>query len=205
MAAGIKDRLEILVPLGTVTVDCPDRLPHGGQRGRMGFVAFLPGRIGEPGVFGSAQGLRRRNTTLTRVRWAFSGKKKSDTLLQDLGWFVDKLHELVPNSRTNQAIIQPGTPEQLTIPPPEMNAVLHLAGRSRVDRAGGIKRKKKKHTRRIAAMVAKDTEHKVRVDERKQLERQAIYFDEPVPLQPSLPTATTYPAYYPSSQLHHRL
>ncbi|KAF8252074.1 hypothetical protein K440DRAFT_636250 [Wilcoxina mikolae CBS 423.85] len=86
-------------------------------------------------------------------------------LLQDPE-FVDKLHELVPTSRIHRAITSPGVPEQFPPPSPTAAEVLHLAGRSRVTRAGGIQRRKKKHVRRIAATVAKDTERKIRVDER---------------------------------------
>jgi hypothetical protein len=32
---------------------------------------------------------------MMKMKWVQSGKRSSEKLLQELGWFVDKLHELV--------------------------------------------------------------------------------------------------------------
>jgi hypothetical protein len=40
--------------------------------------------------------LQKEASVLDKMKWAFSGKGKSEKLLQDLQWFVDTLHELVP-------------------------------------------------------------------------------------------------------------
>ncbi|KAF8252076.1 hypothetical protein K440DRAFT_491309, partial [Wilcoxina mikolae CBS 423.85] len=59
--------------------------------------------------FGDVEGVKQRygrspgrttslmiTSALNKLRWALSGKKKSEKLLQELTWFVDKLHELIP-------------------------------------------------------------------------------------------------------------
>jgi len=104
--------------------------------------------------------------TIVKVRWAFSGKRKSEKLLQGLGYFVDKLHELVPTSgpRAHPAIRLPEIRERLPLPSLAANHAVRLRDRSLVDLH--IRRRKKKHARRMAAAVAADTERKIRVDER---------------------------------------
>jgi hypothetical protein len=94
------------------------------------------------------------------------GQKEVEELLQEPGWFVDKLHELVPTSspRAHPAITLPAIKERLPLPSLAANHVVRLSDRSLVDLH--IRRRKKKHARRIAAAVAADSERKIRVDER---------------------------------------
>jgi len=42
--------------------------------------------------------MQKETSTLGKIMWAFSGKKRAETVLLELGWFVDRLHELVPTS-----------------------------------------------------------------------------------------------------------
>jgi len=73
-------------------------------------------------------------SAFSKVKWAISGKRKSEKILQELSWFVDKLHELVPTSRIQQVVLSPvtelaptsaiqpvhilqGLPELLPLPP----------------------------------------------------------------------------------------
>jgi hypothetical protein len=44
---------------------------------------------------------QKSSSAMMKVRWAFSGKRKSEKLLQEVIWFVDKLHELVPIAGTH--------------------------------------------------------------------------------------------------------
>jgi hypothetical protein len=41
---------------------------------------------------------QRSASVVTKMWWALSGKRKAEGLLQELGWFVGRLHELVPTS-----------------------------------------------------------------------------------------------------------
>ncbi|KAF8252073.1 hypothetical protein K440DRAFT_19100 [Wilcoxina mikolae CBS 423.85] len=175
-------------------------------------IAFLPGRNTSP-----ITGVRGGGSTAMKMRWAISGKRRSEKTLQELGWFVDKLHELVLTSGIHQAMtplviqeeISPATNE-FSLPPPVMIGGLPTAGGPRSDRR--IYRRQRKHARRIAATVAVDTERKIRVDERKKLERQATYFwwcaklggasgslvffFSPVKVLPHDPDALPIPAYH---------
>jgi hypothetical protein len=66
------------------------------------------------------------------MTWAFSGKRKSEKLLQELAWFVDKLHALIPP-----------TPQDLDIAdsPSTVEIIQHLRSNSGVMRSPIIARK----------------------------------------------------------------
>jgi len=51
---------------------------------------------------GRARMHQKSTSAVMKVRWAFSGKRKSEKLLQEVIWFVDKLHELVPITGTHR-------------------------------------------------------------------------------------------------------
>jgi hypothetical protein len=42
--------------------------------------------------------LQKETSTWGKIMWAFPGKKRAETVLLELRWFVDRLHELVPTS-----------------------------------------------------------------------------------------------------------
>jgi len=44
--------------------------------------------------------LQKRAPTWTKIKWAFSGQKKSENLLKELGWFINELEALVPTPTT---------------------------------------------------------------------------------------------------------
>ncbi|KAF8535518.1 hypothetical protein BDD12DRAFT_983265 [Trichophaea hybrida] len=45
---------------------------------------------------------QKEASVLDKMKWAFSRKGKSEKLLQDLQWFVDTIHKLVPIGLTLQ-------------------------------------------------------------------------------------------------------
>jgi len=102
---------------------------------------------------------QKKASAMMKMRWALSGKRKSEKLLEDLSWFVDKLHELVP----------PRVSIQLPTPPP---TTLRLTSLS-VDMQGRIVRRRsefrirqtRKHARRIAVGMDKKL-RQIQVDER---------------------------------------
>jgi len=47
---------------------------------------------------GRAEKSQKEASTLRKVRWALSGKARSERLLQEFAWFVDRLHAVVPIS-----------------------------------------------------------------------------------------------------------
>jgi len=127
---------------------------------------------------------RRQNeaSTLRKVKWAFSGKAKSNKLLQELAWFVDRLHALVP-------IPGPQLLQQLPLAmsPPrvenfQISGVLQLpapaggdiyltssSGRNRMERRrleSSIRRRRMKHARRTAVGAVARVERKIRANER---------------------------------------
>jgi len=55
---------------------------------------------------GRARMHQKSTSAVMKVRWAFSGKRKLEKLLQEVIWFVDKLHELVPITGTHRPEIQ---------------------------------------------------------------------------------------------------
>ncbi|KAF8540111.1 prion-inhibition and propagation-domain-containing protein [Trichophaea hybrida] len=137
---------------------------------------------------GRAETAQKHASTLRKVRWALSGKAKSEKLSQKLEWFVDKLYALVPISRVQvlqqpqQATIQPLVQEvsdQLEVLRPVVGDIALFtssSGKSRMERRkleSSIRRKKAKHARTGRAAEA---ERKIRANERMQLQRQAAYF-----------------------------
>jgi hypothetical protein len=89
---------------------------HGAKTRTWRFISFVPGRIGTLHTLGAGREnsvrvstavddprgragmLQRQASTLKKVKWAFSGIPKSERLLQELGWFLDRLHALLPIS-----------------------------------------------------------------------------------------------------------
>jgi hypothetical protein len=67
-----------------------------------------------------------KSSTMTKMRWVLSVKRQSEKLLQELGWFIDKLNEFFPIPETHQIIIvsefqehvsTPVAPKPLLLPP----------------------------------------------------------------------------------------
>jgi hypothetical protein len=130
---------------------------------------------------GRARKLQKEASKLRKVKWTISGKPKSEKLLHELGWFVDKLHALVPipgpqpHQQSHQAM-NPSRVEQipgmLQLPSPATSDIVHLisiSGRSRMERRrleSSIRRRRVRHTRKAAAGVAAETERKIRANER---------------------------------------
>jgi len=138
------------------------------------FVAFTPGldsatdttNQASPETVAASNNPRRREgfhltkaSAILKIRWALSGKRKSEKLLQDLSWFVNTLRELVP----------PGVSEQLSSIPPTASPILRLTARSlaeyRSRRIESRTRRTRKHARRIAVGTDKKV-HKIRAEER---------------------------------------
>jgi len=131
----------------------------------------------------SAVGIHR-SSTMTKMRWVLSVKWKSEKLLQELGWFIDKLYEFVPMPETHLIIIvselqehvsTPVAPKPLLLPQPTTSKLIDQSGagrRCRIEHRqslsmskSGIRRTRKEHIRRIAAAAIKQAEE-VRVNER---------------------------------------
>ncbi|KAF8252088.1 hypothetical protein K440DRAFT_636263 [Wilcoxina mikolae CBS 423.85] len=76
------------------------------HRPTRGLITFLPARSSSTTALdhsrGSAVILQRKTSMTGKMKWAFLGKKKCEKLLQEISWFVDKLHELVPTSGIQQ-------------------------------------------------------------------------------------------------------
>jgi len=128
-----------------------------------GFISFVPERIGSLRMLGAdretslvvatavdhprerAGRLQKGTSTLRKVKWAFSGKAKSEKLMQELAWFVDRLHALVPipgpqlHPHPHQATNPPRIAEiseVLPLAPPAVG-IMHLtssSGRNRMER-----------------------------------------------------------------------
>jgi len=164
----------------------------GGSAG--GFIAFLPGQRGSKvlSTTGStvstfnfprarAGKFQKDASALSKMKWALSGKRKSEKILQQLSWFVDKLHELLPTSGIQQMVLCPvtelaptsaiqpvhileGLPESLPPPP-----TVRLTGRqSRVE--AGARRARKNHIRRIAAGAVAELQLRADVADKKDVE-----------------------------------
>lgn len=147
----------------SITIESPTRA----------FVAFTPGldsttgttNQASPETVAASNNPRRAGFRLTKasailkIRWALTGKRKSEKLLQDLSWFVNALCELVP----------PGVSEQLSSIPPTASPILRLTARSlaeyRSRRIESRTRRTRKHARRIAVSTDKKV-HKIRAEER---------------------------------------
>ncbi|KAF8245700.1 hypothetical protein K440DRAFT_645709 [Wilcoxina mikolae CBS 423.85] len=72
------------------------------MKGKRGRIRFLARRQVPPVIAAASNNSRgraeiqiRSTFTMMKMRWALSGKKKSEELLQNLIYFVDKLHKLV--------------------------------------------------------------------------------------------------------------
>jgi len=143
---------------------------HGIQGSTQGFITLLQRSnnnarsetLENPSENGRVS--QRSASTLRRVRWAFSGRKKSEKLLQELGWFVDKLHEIVPPSGTHEVITLAEDLEQLPLKTSGTKGDQRWESRPRTDNR--TQRRKKKHARRIAAAITADRERIIRIDER---------------------------------------
>jgi len=71
--------------------------------------------------------LQKEASALRKLKWAFSGKKKSEKLLQELAWFIDRLYALVPTARhqipLHRVTSQPETEVHEIITPPRPQGV----------------------------------------------------------------------------------
>jgi hypothetical protein len=74
---------------------------------------------------------------MMKMRWVLSVKRKSEKMLQELGWFIDKLIEFVPMPETHQIIIvsefqepvsTPVAPKPLLLPPPTTSKLIGQSG-----------------------------------------------------------------------------
>ncbi|KAF8252077.1 hypothetical protein K440DRAFT_636253 [Wilcoxina mikolae CBS 423.85] len=149
---------------------------------------------------------QKEASTLRKMRWAFSGKSKAERLVQELGWFVDRLHALVPV--TGIQVQSPSLPHEgagILVDSPacplhggfvdeiprqlatnDAGGILRLTSSSssgvvmsRVENRrlqSTIRRRRMKHAMRTAAGAVADAERKIRTNERKRLESQAKYF-----------------------------
>jgi hypothetical protein len=116
-----------------------DKLRKRHRRPSRGFITFLPGRsssmsmnTARPPAFNfprdRVEKLQKEASALRKLKWAFSGKKKSEKLLQELAWFIDRLYALVPTAR-HQVQMSPPEPEVheiITPPRPQGVEILQL-------------------------------------------------------------------------------
>jgi len=178
-----------------------------------GFISFVPERIGSLRMLGAdretslvvatavdhprerAGRLQKGTSTLRKVKWAFSGKAKSEKLMQELAWFIDRLHALVPipgpqlHQQPHHATNSPRVAEVSEVLPlaPPAVGIMHLtssSGRNRMERRrleSSIRRTRMKHARRAAVGAVADAERKIRANERYSQEipgiRQTWYTD----------------------------
>ncbi|KAF8252072.1 hypothetical protein K440DRAFT_609910 [Wilcoxina mikolae CBS 423.85] len=180
----IEEKVCELLTLAIQLFEDSDAIGMKGERGR---VTFLSRRQATPVIPVASNnsrgraGIQMRSTsamstsTMKRVKWAISGQRKSEKLLQDLIYFVDKLHELVPTSGTNSVRISQELPETannaLSARRQSRTMQLRIENRKLESRV----RRAKKNTRRIAMGTDKKL-HKIRVDERNRAQRQVGYF-----------------------------
>jgi hypothetical protein len=130
---------------------------------------------------GRARKLQKEASKLRKVKWTISGKPKSEKLLHELGWFVDRLHTLVPipgpqpHQQSHHAMNPPRVeeiPAILQLPSPATSDIVHLrsmSGRNRMEQRrleSSIPRRRMKHTCRTAARAAAEAERKIRANER---------------------------------------
>jgi len=130
---------------------------------------------------GRARKLQKGASKLRKVKWTISGKPKSEKLLHELGWFVDRLHTLVPipgpqpDQESHQAMNPPRVeefPGILQLPSPATSDIVHLrstSGRNRMERRrleSSIRHTRMKHARRAAVGTVADAERKIRAKER---------------------------------------
>jgi len=148
------------------------------------FIALLPRRssttrqISAMTIDNAHENLRIRHkaSTMMKIRWAISGKRKSEKLLEDLSYFVNKLHELVPTSGKN--IAMPEAPEPMAAAVIDRvvasagtleSLPISLIGRNRADGSGRTIQFKVRRTRILTPRIAVGMNKKlkqIRVDER---------------------------------------
>jgi len=121
-----------------------------------GLINFLPGRNSTTTSIvldhsrGKVVKLQKRVSTMGKMKWAFSGKRKCEKLLQEIGWFVNKLHELVPTSGIQQLRLEQLPPTVITL------SGQSEAVRSRIEarrQQSSIRRMRMKQPRRITPSV----------------------------------------------------
>jgi len=115
-----------------------DKLRKRHRRPSRGFITFLPGRsssmsmnTARPPAFNfprdRVEKLQKEASALRKLKWALSGKKKSEKLLQELAWFIDRLYALVPTARhqipLHRVTSQPETKVHEIITPPRPQGV----------------------------------------------------------------------------------
>jgi len=148
------------------------------------FVALLPGRSNTAHQISAMPidnpherpRIHHKASAMMKIRWAISGKRKSEKLLEDLSYFVNKLHELVPISGTNLAM--PEVPEPMaaavidrvvTSPGTSESLPISLIGRNGADRRGRTIHFKVRRTRILTPRIVVGMNKKlkqIRVDER---------------------------------------
>jgi len=127
------------------------------HRPTRGLIAFLPGRNATTSMAldypcGNVVMLQKKASTIGKVKWVFSGKRKCEKLLHEISWFVDKLHELIPTSG-----IQQSRPEQL---PPTVTTLSSQSSaiQSRIEARrlqSSIRRMRTKQARRVAVVAVR--------------------------------------------------
>jgi len=126
---------------------------------------------------GRAGKMQKDASALSKMKWVFSGKRRSEKLLQELSWFVDKLHELVPIPTAHlyggalletpapvristiypTAILTTGTPLGVSEPlPPSLNLGSRRSHMKHGKLVSSVRRAQKNRIRRIAAGAAAD-------------------------------------------------
>jgi len=123
-------------------------------------VAILPKRNRSqitPTALTASTGVRG-SSTIMKMKWALSGKRSLEKLLQELSWFMDKLHELVPTPTKHRAIIISGSTENVltsstsvpVLPPP-------LATDDWIDWHGTGRRSRIRHDRLVSGIRSNDS------------------------------------------------
>jgi hypothetical protein len=140
----------------SITIESPTRA----------LVAFTPGpdsatgttNQASPETVAASNNPRRRagfhltNTLTTlKIKWALSGKRKSEKLLQDLGWFINTLRELVP----------PRVSEQLSSSPPTASLILRLTAQLLAEYRSSWRESRIRRTQKHARQIAVSTDKKV--------------------------------------------
>jgi hypothetical protein len=171
---------------------------HGVETPARGFISLVPERVGSLRTMGAdretslvvatavdhprerAGRLQKGTSTLRKVKWAFSGKAKSEKLVQELAWFIDRLHALVPipGPQLHQLPYQSTNlprvaeiSELLPLAPPAVG-IMHLtssSGRNRMELRrldSSIRRTRMKHARCAAVGTVANAQRKIRANER---------------------------------------
>jgi hypothetical protein len=124
--------------------------------------------------------IQKESSALRKMRWAFSGKSKAERLVQELGWFIDRLYALVPAAGLQvQSPMSPPhrgveevIPQQVTTN--DGRAILRLTSSpgaiiNRVENRrlqSMIRRRRMKYAIRTAAGAMAEAERKIRANER---------------------------------------